>query len=162
MSRHCLPKTYSSIYEYTCIIHIRHGIYPAGQEKFSDTAGQITGPSTCSPLIDFWRIKDIHRLNQFYITHFGQAVSGWPGKGKWSSPYNRPQRPREGVEVSIYSFFNLCARWGWVVSITPQPLHPRERPGTHCSGGWLGPRAGLDRWEKSRPHGDSIPGPSSP
>ena len=28
---------------------------------------------------------------------------------------------------------------------------PRERPGTHCTGGWVGPRAGPDRCGKSRP-----------
>ena len=33
---------------------------------------------------------------------------------------------------------------GWVVKATPRPLYPRERPGTHCIGGWVGPRAGLD------------------
>ena len=27
----------------------------------------------------------------------------------------------------------------------------RERPSTHCTGGWVGPRAGLDRCGKSRP-----------
>ena len=26
----------------------------------------------------------------------------------------------------------------------PLPLYPRERPGTRCVGGWVGPRAGLD------------------
>jgi hypothetical protein len=33
-----------------------------------------------------------------------------------------------------------------VVSITPRPrFTPAERaPGTHCTGGWVGPRAGLD------------------
>jgi hypothetical protein len=31
----------------------------------------------------------------------------------------------------------------------------------HCIGGWVGPRAGLDGCGKSRPHRDSIPGPSS-
>jgi hypothetical protein len=31
-------------------------------------------------------------------------------------------------------------------------LYPRERPGTHCIGGWVGPRASLDRWGKSRPY----------
>jgi len=41
-------------------------------------------------------------------------------------------------------------------------LYPRERPGTYCTGGWVGSRAGLDRCGKSRPHQDSIPGPSSP
>jgi hypothetical protein len=37
-------------------------------------------------------------------------------------------------------------RWGWVVSVTPKPrFTPGERTsGTHCTGGWVGPRAGLD------------------
>jgi hypothetical protein len=35
---------------------------------------------------------------------------------------------------------------GWVVNATPRPLYLRERPGTHCIGGWVGPRAGLDGW----------------
>ena len=33
----------------------------------------------------------------------------------------------------------------------PAALYPRERPGTHCTGGWVGPRAGLDRCRKSCP-----------
>ena len=39
---------------------------------------------------------------------------------------------------------------------------PRERPGIHSIGGWVGPRAGPDGCGKSRPHRNSIPGPSSP
>ena len=35
----------------------------------------------------------------------------------------------------------------------------RERPSTHCTGGWVGPRAGLERCGKSCPHWDLIPGP---
>jgi hypothetical protein len=38
---------------------------------------------------------------------------------------------------------------------------PRDRPGTHCIGGWVGPRAGLDGRGSLAPHQDSIPGPSS-
>ena len=30
-------------------------------------------------------------------------------------------------------------------------LYPREKPGTCCTGGWVGPRVGLDRCGKSRP-----------
>ena len=45
---------------------------------------------------------------------------------------------------------------------TPAAFYPRGRPGTHYTGGWVSPRAGLDRCWKSRPHRDSIPGPSSP
>ena len=33
----------------------------------------------------------------------------------------------------------------------PAAFTPRERPGTHCTGGWVGRRAGLDRCGKSRP-----------
>jgi hypothetical protein len=39
---------------------------------------------------------------------------------------------------------------------------PQERHSTHCTGGWMGPRAGLDRCGKSDPQRDSIPGPSRP
>jgi len=44
----------------------------------------------------------------------------------------------------------------------PATLHPGERPGTHCIGGWVGPRAGLDWCRKFRPHWDSIPGSFNP
>ena len=29
----------------------------------------------------------------------------------------------------------------------PSVLYPRERPGAHCTGGWVGPRAGSGRAE---------------
>jgi len=50
----------------------------------------------------------------------------------------------------------------WGQRHAPASLHPRERPGTHCTGGWVGPRADLDRCGKSRLHRDSISGRSSP
>ena len=40
---------------------------------------------------------------------------------------------------------------GVSVNATPRPIYPRERPGIHCIGGWVGPRAGLDGCGKSRP-----------
>ena len=44
---------------------------------------------------------------------------------------------------------------------TPHPGH--FTPGNYpVPGGWVGPRAALDGCGKSRPHWDSIPGPSSP
>ena len=39
----------------------------------------------------------------------------------------------------------------------PAALPPGNRPGTHCTGGWVGPRAGLDGCEKSRPTGIRSP-----
>jgi hypothetical protein len=44
----------------------------------------------------------------------------------------------------------------------PVALPPGKRPGNHCIGGWVGPRAGLDGCGKFRPHRDSRPGASSP
>jgi len=46
---------------------------------------------------------------------------------------------------------------GWVINATPWALYPRERPGTHCIGGWVGPGAGLEGCGKSRLHRVSIP-----
>jgi hypothetical protein len=37
-----------------------------------------------------------------------------------------------------------------------------NRPGAHCVGGWVGPKASLDPCGKSRPHRNLIPGTSSP
>ena len=41
----------------------------------------------------------------------------------------------------------------------PAALCPRERPGTRCTGGWVGHRAGLDRCGKSRPQPGFDPRP---
>ena len=64
---------------------------------------------------------------------------GRRGKGK-GSLYNRLLRPL-----------------GRGVSTTLQPLYHRKRPGTHCIGGWVGPRTGLEGCGKSRAHRDSNP-----
>jgi hypothetical protein len=58
-------------------------------------------------------------------------------------PRNRLESPEGGRGIALL-FLYLGARRGWVVSTTPRPLYHRERPGTHCTGGWVGPRAGLD------------------
>ena len=39
----------------------------------------------------------------------------------------------------------------------PAALYPREKPGTLCTGCWVGPRAGLNNWGKSRPTGILSP-----
>jgi hypothetical protein len=51
---------------------------------------------------------------------------------------------------------------GWLINATTLPIYHRGRPSTHITGGWVGPRAGLDKCGKSRPHRISIPGPSTP
>ena len=80
-------------------------------------------------------------------------------------PRTGHERPKGGVEVQLYSFFNLGTKWGWVFSSKPRPLYPpRKRPGTHWTGGRVDvdPRAGLDGCENSRPSRDSNRVPTSP
>jgi len=44
----------------------------------------------------------------------------------------------------------------------PAALYPGNRPGTHCTRGWVDSKAGLDWCGNSRPHRFSIPWPSRP
>ena len=53
-----------------------------------------------------------------------RAVTFHPNK---SHPI-RPRRPRRGVEVELYSFFNLGARWGRCSRPLPGRLTPGEDP----------------------------------
>jgi hypothetical protein len=76
-------------------------------------------------------------------------------------PLTDPKAQSRGRSIAVL-FLDLGTRKGWVVSIMPQPLYSWERPSTHSTGGWVGPRAGLDVCEKSRPHRDLNPGPSNP
>jgi hypothetical protein len=86
-------------------------------------------------------------------------------RGKSQQVKHSRYRPAQAQRVDTciaLSFSDHGARRGWVFSTAPRPLYPRERPGTHYTGGWVGSRTGLKVCEKSRPHRDSIPGPSSP
>ena len=63
------------------------------------------------------------------------------------------------VDRGIALLFHDCStRGGWVVSSMPQPHFTHC---THCTGGLVGPRAGLDGRKISSPPGFD-PGPSSP
>ena len=50
----------------------------------------------------------------------------------------------------------------WVVYAMYRPRYPRERPVTHCIGGWVGPGPVWTGAENLAPHRDSIPGLPSP
>jgi hypothetical protein len=68
-------------------------------------------------------------------------------RSKVQVPRNRPESLEGGSGIALL-FLDLGTRMGWVVSTTPWPLYPRDRPGTHCTGGWVGTRAGMDVCEK--------------
>ena len=56
-----------------------------------------------------------------------------------------------GVEVYLYSIFNLGDRWWWVVNARPLSPYSCELPGIRSIGGWLGLRTSLDGCGKSHP-----------
>jgi hypothetical protein len=49
-------------------------------------------------------------------------------KGKFT--LEQATKAHRMIRCKPYSFFNLCARWRWVVNALPRPLYPRERPCT--------------------------------
>ena len=72
-------------------------------------------------------------------------------------PRNRPRTTHRVSGVIALLFLNLGTRRGVWSASRPGRLYPRERPGTHCTGGSVGPGAGLDRCGKSRPTGTRSP-----
>ena len=57
------------------------------------------------------------------------------------------QRGSRGIALL---FLDHSTRRGEGSASRPGRTLPRERPGTHCTGGWVGPKAGPDRCGKSR------------
>ena len=64
---------------------------------------------------------------------------------------------RESRGISLLYFRPLHQKGVRGQRHAPAAPHPRERPGTHCTGGWVGLRAGLDRCGKSRLTGIRSP-----
>ena len=81
-----------------------------------------------------------------------RCVQGFGGE-TWEKEFTLEQatKGQRGVEVSLYSFFNLGARWGVGGQRHAPAALPTEGPGSHCIGGWVGLRAGLDENGKYRP-----------
>jgi len=73
-------------------------------------------------------------------------------KVKWSR-YRPGVAQRVGRGIALL-FHDRGTRRGWVVSSTFRPhFTSGKKPGTHFTGGWVGPRAGLDRAENLVPTG---------
>jgi hypothetical protein len=49
----------------------------------------------------------------------------------------------EGVDIDE-CFLDIITGWRGVVSFTPRRFIPGKSRGTHCIGGWMDPKAGLD------------------
>ena len=85
----------------------------------------------------------------FVLGFVSHTVGKGKGKGK-VHPRTGHQGPQgEQRYSSTLSWISVLD--GVVVNATPWALYPQERPGTHCTGGWVGPRAVLERCGKFRP-----------
>ena len=69
----------------------------------------------------------------------------------------------EGEQICSFtlSLTSVLGRDGWLAPRSAASPR-RKKPGTHFTGGWLGPRNCLDGCGRSRPQQDCNPGPSSP
>ena len=70
-------------------------------------------------------------LHETGVRKFSRNLEGY-GKVRHRTGYKDPEG---GVEVWLYSFFNLGVRWGGWSTSRPGRFTPQERPGTHCMGG---------------------------
>jgi hypothetical protein len=74
----------------------------------------------------------------------------WRNRPQYSKVHSRTGHEGPGREYRNSSTLSLTSALGGVkVKGTLWPLYPRERPGTHCTGGWVGLRAGLNGCGKS-------------
>jgi len=85
------------------------------------------------------------------VTGSDETGQGHAARSSWFPRVSRSCACQCHVSQALFSI-----KWEWLRH-APAALYPRERPGTHCTGGWVGHRADLDRCEKSRPHRDWIP-----
>ena len=71
-------------------------------------------------------------------------------------------RPIGGSRGIALLFFDHSTRRGEGSASRPGRSLPPGKTGIHCTGGWVGPRAGLDRCGKSRPPQTGIRSPDRP
>ena len=124
----------------------------------------ITGPNLQNLFISYCVLRDkIIVLKVPSQRHYTEYVFTFPTWVKVKVP---PRTDHEGPEREQMYSSNLPSTsaqdWGWVVHVMPRRFYPKEKPVTHCIGGRVGPRVGLDGCGKPRPHRYSIPGRCSP
>ena len=131
---------------------------PGGTEGRYERKDLVQVDCTCT-------VQESDRTSSAYITKkiasctyflMQFSVEKWDFEGSrkhkvWQiSLQQRPRRPREGggVDMQLYTFFNLGSKWG--VWSTPRfGCFTPGKDAIHI----LGPRAGLEGWEKSPPIG---------
>jgi hypothetical protein len=132
------------------------------------SAWTITKPASC-PQSSMLRINSNHflnNINQYIFVMEKRCNSFATGTFTYYSDELRLQRvkkkgkavPLHAMEAqgerrySSYSFYTSTLDGGeWSASRPGRAFTPGEStPGTHCTGGWVGPRAGLDTEDRGK------------
>jgi len=96
----------------------------------------------------------IFNLPYLKITWIPQSEKPYGGYKRKSYPITDLVVAQRGVEEYLYSSKTSALEGGeWSAARPGRNLPPGERPGTHCTGGWMGPRAGLEGQKISPPPG---------
>ena len=77
------------------------------------------------------------------FTHLLQSKQSEVRKEKFS-PYRPGVAQRVGTGLALHFHHRGTRRGVSGQQHAPAALYPRKRLGTHCTGGWVGPRVGLD------------------
>jgi len=79
-------------------------------------------------LLTKWRFSE--RLQRSFLLLYSVLSKKNKDKAKIKLSFAPEQAMKtyRGSRLWFYSFFNLSARWEWVVNATPQPFCSRERP----------------------------------
>ena len=126
--------------------------------QFSGGGGSYSTWNVCFEFLCNFRLKCFFHSKKKWARYYQKCT--YVKKGK-VFPLQARLWSRGWVDVQLYSSITAALEGGeWSAARLSSTL-PRERPGTHCTGGRVGPRAGLDG-RKISPHWDLIPGPSSP
>jgi hypothetical protein len=110
-------------------------------------AGRSKGNSCAEVIRKHYRFSS---LSSYVCLIMFQNVVMWQSEVK-QSRYT-PWRRLGGEVYSSYSFTTSALGGGWVVSFTPRPRFTsgEKIPSTHCTGGWMGPRACLDTEDRGK------------
>ena len=91
-------------------------------------------------MLSGWRLTLITSIN-YALKRYGKV-----------RPRTGHEGPEEEQRYSSTLSLTLVLDGGRWLMPRPGHLTPSKKPGTHCRGGWVGPRAGVDGWGKSHPH----------
>jgi hypothetical protein len=114
------------------------------------------GSQYSSHYLGTWCIQHYYR----WSAHLGcqQSTELTPPWFKWTRPFRRKKiwflRVCHHISNAVYWMLVGGQR------LAPTALPKGKTLGTHCIGGWVGPRTGLDGCGKSLRHRDSISRPS--